>query len=268
VLVEKLGAGDRAYLAGDYRAALFLFQDAVYLDPGSSAARIRLARAYAGLRYPDKAEAQLQQVLAQEPGNAEARKLLEELSSAPARPGPSTPAAAPPAAAPAGGRVYKFTPEAGPAPAAAPPAVRASREDPLPPAPPPPAVPVPDVGPSAADLYRAGVAQVGRREFALAVDSFNRALERDPGLVVAYEARASARFGLQQYREAAQDYLIALNANPTRASPLWGMAECYRLLGDGRASETYARYGESTAPDVVESQRDLARKRANELRGR
>jgi tetratricopeptide (TPR) repeat protein len=278
-LIEKLGAGDRAYLAGDYRGALFLYQDAAYLDPGSSSARIRLARAYASLRYPDKAEAQLQQVLAQEPGHAEAGKLLQDLRTAPAQPGPAggvpvpaggVPPAAPAGAGAAGARVYKFTPEAGPSPAPAPPAppTRPARaEEPFPP-PPPPAAQASDTGPSAADLYRAGVAQVARREFALAVDSFTRALDRDPGLAVAVEARASARFGLGQYREAAQDYQAASDASPGRASPLWGLAECYRLLGDGRAGEAYARYAESGAPDVVEAQRDLARKRANELRAR
>jgi Tfp pilus assembly protein PilF len=111
-----------------------------------------------------------------------------------------------------------------------------------------------------------GVAQVGRREFALAVDSLNRALEKDPGLSVAFEARASARFGLGQYREAAADYQTARESSPGRASPIWGLAECYRLLADRRAAETYALYAESGASDVVEAQRDVARKRANELR--
>lgn len=112
------------------------------------------------------------------------------------------------------------------------------------------------------------MAQVGRREFALAVDSFNRALERDPGLGVAYEARASARFGLGQHREAAQDYQTALAMSAERASPRWGLAECYRLLGDPRAADAYELYADSTAPDVVERQRELARRRAQELRGR
>ena len=112
------------------------------------------------------------------------------------------------------------------------------------------------------------MAQVGRREFALAVDSLNRALERSPELVVAYEARASARFGLGQYREAAQDYQTALASSPGRASPLWGLAECYRLLADPRAAEAYQRYAERTDPDVTERQREVARKWARELQDR
>jgi tetratricopeptide (TPR) repeat protein len=115
-LIEKLGAGDRAYLAGDYRAALFLYQDAVYLDPGASAARLRLARTYAALRYPDKAEAQLRLLLDLDPTNAEARRQLDELRSPPARPAA---AAVAPAAA-SSSRLYKLTPETEPVDGAAP----------------------------------------------------------------------------------------------------------------------------------------------------
>lgn len=278
-LIEKLGAGDRAFLAGDHRAALFLYQDATYLAPTAAAPRIRLARAYAALRYPSQAEGQLLQVLDLDPTNAEAKALLEELKNPPAHPAPAPPAApARPggegAAGATGARVYKLTPEAqAPAVAAAPPPLSAPAAPvaaPVAPQAPPPgaAAAAEPAGPSAADLYRAGVAQVGRREFAQAVDSFNRALERSPDLVLAYEARASARFGLAQYREAALDYQAALSANPERASPLWGLAECYRLLGDRRAVEAYERYAESAAADVTERQRDLARKRSRELRER
>ncbi len=264
-LIDKLGAADRAYLAGDFRAAHFLYQDATYLDPGSAAAKLRLARTYAALRYPEKAEAQLKQVLELDPANAEARKQLEELKNPPPRAAPIPAAIVPPAPASggpglaaatgtSGSRAYKFTPEAEPPQAAPPPA--------------PTAPPVEAAGPTAADLYRTGVAQIGRREFAMAVDSFSRALERSPDLVVAYEARASARFGLGQHREAAQDYQTAFTANPSRASPLWGLGECYRMLGDRRAIDAYEQYAESSTPDVTERQRDVARKRARELRDR
>jgi tetratricopeptide (TPR) repeat protein len=261
-LVEKLGAGDRSFLAGDHRSALFLYQDAAYLDPTSVAARIRLARCYAALRYPAQAEGQLKQALEIDPGNAEARKLLEELRTQASRPGlrpsgaagPGT-AAATPAAPP---RIYRLTPDgSGPAAGeAAPPAgVTAPQVTRLP----------EPVAASAPDLYREGVARIGRREFVLAIESFNRALEKDPGLTLAYEARASARFGLGQHREAAEDYQAALTGSPDRAAPLWGLAESYRLLGDARAAQAYQRYAASTAPDVVETQREQASRWAQEL---
>lgn len=275
-----MGAGDRAYLAGDYRAALFLYQDAVYLAPGASAARLRLARAYAALRYPEKAEAQLRLVLDQDPTNAEARKQLDELKSPP-RVAPA--AGEPPAAEGTGGaaaaaaastpRTYRLTPEVEPVPAPPAPTAPPARVAPIDrggtplPLPPPPPPPPPDSGPTGADLYRSGVEQIGRREFAQAVDSFSRALERSPELVVAVEARASARFGLGLYREAAQDYRTAFDANPDRAAPLWGLAECYRLLGDRRAADTYEQYARRTSPDVSTQQREAARTLARELRG-
>jgi Flp pilus assembly protein TadD len=118
----------------------------------------------------------------------------------------------------------------------------------------------------AADLYRAAVAQIAQRDFASAVDGLTRALALDPSLGLAYEARASARFGLGQHLEAASDYQTAAAMSADRASPLWGLAECYRLLGDARAAETYERFAASPAQDATEAAKEQARRRAQELR--
>jgi len=126
--IEKLGAGDRAYLSGDYRSALFAYQDAVYLDSTSAAARVRLARAYLGLRHPDQAERQLRQVLELDPSSGEARRLLEELANPPSPTAAAVPAAAIAAAprpaqqAPPTPMVFRLTDDAGtqPVPATAP----------------------------------------------------------------------------------------------------------------------------------------------------
>jgi tetratricopeptide (TPR) repeat protein len=119
-LIEKLGAGDRAYLSGDHRTALFAYLDAVYLDPTSAAARIRLARAYAALGHRDQAERQLQQALELDAGNSDALKVRDELAS-PAAPGAPVPVitstvpapspVAPPA--PPAPRVYRITDDGG-----------------------------------------------------------------------------------------------------------------------------------------------------------
>jgi hypothetical protein len=98
-LVEKLGQGDRAFLAGEYRNALFAYQDAVYLAPRSAVARVRLGRAYLALRYPGQATAQAEQALALDGENADARKLLDDAKAAPAR--PAVTATTPPRTAPA-----------------------------------------------------------------------------------------------------------------------------------------------------------------------
>jgi multidrug efflux pump subunit AcrA (membrane-fusion protein) len=50
-------------------------------------------------------------------------------------------------------------------------------------------------------------------------------------------------------------------------TPLFGLAECNRLLGQGVAAvDYYARYVASTASDVREDLRAEARKRLGELR--
>jgi Flp pilus assembly protein TadD len=119
----------------------------------------------------------------------------------------------------------------------------------------------------AAPAYEAGVALIGRGQYAEALASLDEAVRKDPGLSVAYSARASALFGLGRYLDSAADYRTALALDPSRATPLFGLAECNRLLGQGVAAvDYYARYVASTAADVREDLRAEARKRLGELR--
>jgi hypothetical protein len=116
-LVEKLGYGDRLFLAGEYRNALFAYLDAVYLEPRHAPARVKLGRAYLVLRYAAHAVVQAEAALALEPESAEASTLLEEARNAPPRPGAAPPeapgAAEAGAAAPRPGpRVFRLTPPA------------------------------------------------------------------------------------------------------------------------------------------------------------
>jgi tetratricopeptide (TPR) repeat protein len=172
---------------------------------------------------------------------------------------------APRPAAPAAGetRVYRLADVETPGAAAPEPAAPAA-------APPPAAAepPSPAPGPSAAERYRAAVALVGKRDFKGAEAELDRAIALDPRLAVAYAARASARFGLGRTRDAAADYRAALDLDPRLATPLYGLAECYRLLGDPAAADMYQRYAQSRAADVREELRTLAAKRAQELSGR
>jgi hypothetical protein len=91
-VVEKLAKGDRFSLAGDPRNALFVYQDAVYMQPAYAPARVRLGRAYLVLGYPAQAVAQAVAALAADPGSEEARTLLDEASTAPSRPPVPAPA--------------------------------------------------------------------------------------------------------------------------------------------------------------------------------
>lgn len=299
-VIEKISQGDRAFLERDFRNALFAYMDAAYLAPTSAVPRVKVGRAYLAMRYPARAIEQAEKALAMDPENAEARKLIEEARSAPgaAEAAVSAPAAKPSAAAPAP-RVYRFVPEAdAPPPAAAaatPPPPRAAsagggRADP--PSPPPraagtpapapspvvAAAPVPirapaapeappaPPGASAAQRYRQGLDHIRDRDFQKAIAVLDEAVALDPRLAVAYAARASARFALGAYREAADDYRTAIGLDAKLSTPLYGLAECLRALGQRKeAAEMYRRYAESQAPDVRDDLRALAAKKAHEL---
>lgn len=261
-VIDRLGEGDRLLLAGDARGALFAYQDAVYAQPTYAPARVRLGRAYLALRYPDLAIEQAEAALAEDPDSAEASKLLEEARAAPPRPklgaavAPSAPAASlTPASAPPGGRVFKLTPDGGAAPVAAAPAPAADA---------PVSASQRQLG---AQHYRAALAYLQHREWASAVAALSDAILADPTLAVAYSARGSAQFGLGKYREASEDYAAAMRLDPGLATPVYGLAECYRVLGDGKkAAELYDRYAASGSADVRADLRALARKRADDLR--
>ncbi|HET7825899.1 MAG TPA: tetratricopeptide repeat protein [Anaeromyxobacter sp.] len=284
--IERMGQGDRAFLERDFRNALFAYTDAAYMAPTSAAPRVKMGRAYLALRYPERAIEQAEKALALDPGNADARKLVEEARAAAAA-APPPAGAAPTAAAPAP-RVFKYVPESDaappppsppPAPAPAkprvelvPPAAAAAAPVPAVSAPEPVRAPAPTAappaeGPTAAQRYREGLALLRDREFEKAIAAFSEAVTLDPKLAVAFAARASARFALGAYRGAANDYRKAIDLDPKLATPLYGLAECHRVLGERKeAAEMYRRYAESRAPDVRDDLRATAAKRAEELK--
>jgi tetratricopeptide (TPR) repeat protein len=325
-VVEKVGQGDRLFLAADYRNALFAYQDAVYMEPRYAPARVRLGRAYLALRYPAQAVAQAEAALAAAPDDPEAKKLLDDARNPPVRPAAPPPEAAYGAGASAAGqaprsapRVFRFMPEGdgaaptkvasvgasaalrapaasagagpelaadvaaaspeprvitivrtAPADAAAQPASTAVAAAPAPAQ--ADAVPAAEgeeirSPAAAAQHYRAALVQLQDREWAKAAAELTRSIRADPSLAVAYAARGSALFGLGRYREAADDYRAALSLDRGLATPLYGLAECYRVLGDAkRAAEMYERYADSSASDVRPDLRTVAAKRAQELR--
>jgi hypothetical protein len=117
-VIEKLGYGDRLFLAGDHRNALFAYQDAVYMEPKYATARVRLGRAYLALRYPAHALVQAEAALALDPASTEAQELRDAARSAPPRPaaptgaGVASPGASPsPAPVRSAPRIFRLTPE-------------------------------------------------------------------------------------------------------------------------------------------------------------
>jgi tetratricopeptide (TPR) repeat protein len=252
--VDKMAEGDRLYLAGDYRNALFAYQDAAYLSPRHAPARVRLGRAYLALRYPDKAVEQAELALADDPEAPDARKLLDEARQAVATggvPGAAAPPAATVSPTPArpGPKAYKLTPTA--SLPAAPAAASAPAGDPE----------------AAAQHYRTAIGLLQNRDWSGAASELTAAIRDDPKLAVAYSARGSALFGLGRYADAAEDYQKAVALDANLGTPLFGLAECHRMLGDGKkAAEAYGRYAKSTAPDVRDDLRATAAKRAQELK--
>jgi tetratricopeptide (TPR) repeat protein len=123
-----------------------------------------------------------------------------------------------------------------------------------------------DAGTPARTSYEAGVALIGKALYAEALASLDEAVRLDPKLAFAYAARASARFGLGKYAASADDYRAALALDDTLATPLYGLAECHRMLKQPEAAARYyAAYAGSGAADVREELRAEALRRGAEL---
>jgi tetratricopeptide (TPR) repeat protein len=134
---------------------------------------------------------------------------------------------------------------------------------PKPAAEPPPKI-VDEVG--ARERYTVAVKMINDRKYAESLPILDEALQKKPGYGVALVARGSAHMGLLQYDAAAADYTAARAADPSLASPLFGLAEAYRALGQSaKAADFYREYAASTAPDVQPQLRDYAARNAQAL---
>jgi hypothetical protein len=72
--------------------------------------------------------------------------------------------------------------------------------------------------------------------------------------------------GLLHYDAAAADYAAARSADPTLASPLFGLAEAYRAMGQPlKAAELYREYATSAAVDVQPQLKEYAARNAQAL---
>jgi len=118
----------------------------------------------------------------------------------------------------------------------------------------------------ARERYTAAVALINERKYGEAVLALDEALRRKPGYGVALVARGSAQMGLLHYDAAAADYSAAHSADPSLASPLFGLAEAYRALGSPqKAAELYREYATSGAVDVQPQLKDYAARNAQAL---
>jgi tetratricopeptide (TPR) repeat protein len=118
----------------------------------------------------------------------------------------------------------------------------------------------------ARERYTAAVSLINERKYAEALVALDDALKKKPGYGVALVARGSAQMGLLHYDAAAADYAAARAADPALASPLFGLAEAYRALGQAqKAAELYREYANSGAVDVQPQLKEYAARNAQAL---
>lgn len=222
-----MAAGDKALAAKDFRTALFAYQDATREDPTSAIVLVKLAETYSRMGHDSEAIEYYARALKVDPRNSAAAQGISTSRERLTMLAPARP------------------PEPPPKPVEAP-------------------KPVDETG--ARERYTAGVKLIHERKYAEAIPVLEEALQKKPGYGVALVARGSAHMGLSQYEAAAADYSAARASDPSLASPLFGLAEAYRAMGQaGKAAQMYKEYAASTAPDVQPQLRDYAAKNAQAL---
>jgi tetratricopeptide (TPR) repeat protein len=118
----------------------------------------------------------------------------------------------------------------------------------------------------ARERYTAAVTLINERKYGEALSTLDDALRKKPGYGVALVARGSAQMGLLHYDAAAADYAAARSADPSLASPLFGLAEAYRAMGQPlKAAELYREYATSAAVDVQPQLKEYAARNAQAL---
>lgn len=229
---QNLADGDARMKAKDYTGAVNDYAAAVHLAPNDALAHGKLGYAYAMVGDLEKAIGEWQEVLRIDPSNAAAKKDIavakKRLAAEQAK---AAPAPAPQAPAPA---------PQGPSPAA-----RAA----------------------ARKAYATGVGLINARKYGAAVEDLTQAVTDDPTLAVAWIARGSAYVGLRRYRAAIQDYARGHQLAPQMASPLFGLGEAHRALGENaQAARFYTEYANSRASDADAHLQSIARQWAARLR--
>jgi tetratricopeptide (TPR) repeat protein len=257
-----MSAGDKAFAARDFRAALFAYQDLTREDPGSANVWFKLGETYARMGHDSEAIESFARALRLEPRNSAAQKGLSASRERLAQLGPSRPQRVEPP---------KPQNEEAPKPQAEP---AKAQNDVLdvkfdevgkpPPAEGPRKPQIDEAG--ARERYTAAVRMINERNYRDALVALDEALRRKPGYAIALVARGSARMGLLDYDAAAADYTAARDADPSLASPLFGLAEAYRAMGQAaKAAQFYREYAASPASDVQPALRDYALRNAQSL---
>ncbi len=231
---SKIAEGDRAFAAKDFRSALFAYQDAQVAEPKSLDAMLKGGQALARLGHDDEAIDQWNRALVLDPNNIQAHAWVAAAHERKA------------AFSAAGFGAAARDGSAGQQPAAAP---LSQNPGPLP----PPLVVVapPSDEATAIAHYRTGVGLIREKRYDQAVTELDQTMALKPGFASGMIARGSAKVGLGRFQDAVADYTAAQRADPSLASPLFGLAEAYRGLGQAeKAADLYRQFASSTAPDA------------------
>ena len=120
--------------------------------------------------------------------------------------------------------------------------------------------------PAARAHYTKAVGLLKERSYDAAAAELDKALAAKPGFAVALVARGSARIGQGRYQEAVADYTAAQKADPSLASPLFGLAEAFRGMGQNeKAADLYRQFAASKAEDADPGLKDYALQNAQAL---
>jgi len=226
---SMMAAGDKASAQKDFRTALFAYQDATREDPSSAVLLVKLGQTYARMGHDPEAIEYFSRALRLDTKNAAAAHGVSASRERLAALAPPKP---------------QRQPEPQPQ----------SEPEPM----------LDEAG--ARERYTAAVKLINDRQYAESVPVLDEALRKKPGYGVALVARGSAHMGLLQYEAAAADYSAARTSDPSLASPLFGLAEAYRALGQpARAAHFYKEYAASSAPDVQAPLKDYADQNARAL---
>ena len=225
--MEIIKEADGHLSNGNYRLAISTYRDALIKNPNSIQAHYNLGIALAKVERYEQAITEWEKVLQIDPNNAGAK---ENINRAKAK--MSGASVAP--------TVASTTP-----PKQQPPAVEPQQQQPS---------PVDDL------LAKANKAN-GAGDYATAIKYIDELMVIRKDVAESYVTKGDALLGLAKYLDAINEYKKALALNPQLANPLFGMAECYRLLAKtDMAIQYYRLFLNSSATDKAKWRVDRASK--------
>jgi tetratricopeptide (TPR) repeat protein len=111
------------------------------------------------------------------------------------------------------------------------------------------AAPSPQPSPDAKIFHQLGRVQNDQQHFEQALSLLSRAIELDPWLASAYNARGYANLRLAKYDPAVSDFSEAIRLQPNYTNAYWNRAAARRHTGDLQGAAADQRKAASLAGD-------------------